>query len=206
MRRPQSVKGLEKLGMVQLSKSFYLRDFLYSETANYHGIQNIPDNPDLAIEVGKQLCTEILEPLKATFGAIAIRSSFRSCELNKFCNENGYNCAVNAVNYGRHIWDHVNENGHKGATVCIAIPWFTERYEQGADWKALAYWLHDHLPYSEIQFFPDLCAFNIGWHEAPVKSIYSYIKPGGYLLRDGEKAPADRASLYADFPKFISDK
>jgi len=40
VRKPQSVDALEKLGMVRLSRSFYMREFLYSETANFHGLQN----------------------------------------------------------------------------------------------------------------------------------------------------------------------
>ena len=31
--------------------------------------------------------------------------------------------------------------------------------------------IHDHLPYSELQFFPELAAFNIGWHD--VESVGS---------------------------------
>lgn len=199
MLKPQSVNALEKLGMVRLSHSFYMREFLYSETANFHKIQNIPDNPDLAIEVGRKLCEELLEPLNATFGRVALRSSFRSCEVNQFCNENGYNCAKNETNYARHIWDKLDVDDLKGATACIALPWFTDRYEQGADWRALAYWIHDHLPYSELEFFPDLCAFNISWHEKPKKSISSYIKPTGYLLKESH-LPSGHSEMYADFP------
>ena len=43
------MRGLEDLGRVRLSANFYLRDFLYSEIANFYGIPNIPDDPDLAI-------------------------------------------------------------------------------------------------------------------------------------------------------------
>ncbi|MGD8850783.1 MAG: hypothetical protein PVI28_00010 [Gammaproteobacteria bacterium] len=160
---PLAVDALEKSGMVCLSGSFYMREFLYSETANVHGLQNIPDNPDLAIEVGRKLCEELLEPLNATFGRVAVRSSFCSCELNKFCNEHGYNCAENEANYAGHLWDRVDSDGRKGATACIVLPWFADRYERGADQRSLAYWIHDHLPYSELQFFPALCAFNISW-------------------------------------------
>ena len=70
MRRSESVTALEKLGMVRLSRSFFMREFLYSETANFHGRQNIPDDPDLAIEVGSRLCEELLEPLNATSGQL----------------------------------------------------------------------------------------------------------------------------------------
>ena len=51
MRSPQSVDALENLGRVRLSPSFFMRDFLYSEIANFYGVQNIPEDPDLAIEV-----------------------------------------------------------------------------------------------------------------------------------------------------------
>ncbi len=49
MRKPGTMMGLEELGRVRLSKSFYMRDFLYSEIANFYGIPNIPDDPDLAV-------------------------------------------------------------------------------------------------------------------------------------------------------------
>jgi hypothetical protein len=200
MRRPQSVKKLEELGRERLSRSFYMREFLYSEIANLHGLSNIPDDPELAIEVGRKLCQELLEPLNATFGRVAIRSSYRSCAVNQFGNENGYGCARNEANYAGHIWDKLDNENLKGATACIVLPWFTDRYEQGADWRALAYWIHDHLPYSELQFFPKLCAFNISWHEKPKKIIHSYIEPAGYLLR-GSDAPSGHAEMYADFPE-----
>lgn len=204
MRKPQSVHALEKLGMVRLSQSFYMREFLYSETANFHRMPNMPDNPDLAIEVGRELCEKLLEPLNKTFGRVAIRSSYRSCAVNTFCNENKGGCAKNEANYAGHIWDRLDTDGLKGATACIAIPWFTDRYAQGADWRALAYWIHDHLPYSELQFFPAICAFNISWHEKPKKSIHSFIKPTGYLLREAH-SPSGLSELYADFPPLRQD-
>lgn len=199
MRKPQSVDALEKFGMVRLSHSFYMREFLYSETASINGLQNIPDNPELAIEVGKKLCEELLEPLNATFGRVAIRSSFRSCEVNKFCNEHGGKCAKNEANYAGHIWDRLDADGLKGATACVALPWFSTRYENGADWRSLAYWIHDHLPYSELQFFPAICAFNISWHEKPKKTIHSFIEPKGNLLKESY-SPSGYSEVYADFP------
>lgn len=84
MKKPKSVAMLEELGRVRLSRNFFMRDFLYSEIANLHGIPNIPDDPDLAVEAGARLCQELLEPLNATFGRIAIRSAYRSCAVNGF--------------------------------------------------------------------------------------------------------------------------
>src|SRR5947207_2329626 len=98
MQKPSSVKALEGFGRVRLSRSFYMRDFLYSEIANLYGIQNIPDDPDLAIAAGKRLCEELLEPLCATFGRIAVRSAYRCCEVNDFCNKNKFSCASNESN------------------------------------------------------------------------------------------------------------
>lgn len=201
MKTPKSVGALETLGRVRLSKSFFVRDFLYSEIANHCGQPNVPDNPDLAIENGRQLCEALLEPLQATFGRIAIRSAYRSSAINALGNEKGHNCGSNESNYAAHIWDHLDANGHRGAMACVVVPWFVDRYEQGADWRALAYWIHNHLPYSQLQFFPKLCAFNIGWHEKPARSIYSYIEPKGLLLK--AEAPNEAyASAYADFPAF----
>ncbi len=72
-----------------------------------------------------------------------------------------------------------------GATACVVIPWFTDRYENGADWRQLAWWIHDHLPYSGLYFFPKLAAFNISWHENPKRRIDSYAAPKGCLTKPG---------------------
>ena len=95
MRKPKRVQSLEDLGRVQLSPSFFMRDMLYSEISNFHGIPNIPDYPDVAIEAGTQLCTQLLEPLQERFGRISIRSAYRSPDVNDFGNKNGYSCAAN---------------------------------------------------------------------------------------------------------------
>lgn len=202
-RKARTVKALEELGRVRLSQSFFMRDFLYSEIANFYGVPNIPDDPQLAIHVGKRLCEDLLEPLNATFDRIAIRSAYRSPAVNALGSEKGHNCSSNEKNYASHIWDRRDASGCCGATACIVVPWFADRYAKGADWRSLAYWIHDHLPYSRLQFFPKLAAFNISWHERPVRSIYSFIRPAGYLLR-GNELRASCSELYRDFPPFAS--
>lgn len=204
MRKPQSIKALEDLGRVRLSKSFYMRDFLYSEISNFHAIPNIPDNPDLAIEAGRRLCEDLLEPLNATFGRLAIRSAYRSCDVNGFGNANKLNCASNEANYAGHIWDRRDEHGRMGATACVVVPWFADRYEAGTPWQALAWWVHDHLPYSSLCFFPKLAAFNITWYEQPERSIYSYIEPKGYLTKpDMPNWAGDHSEHYPGFPPLV---
>jgi hypothetical protein len=115
-----------------------MRDFLYSEVANFYGIPNIPENPELAIEVGRQLCEKLLEPLQATFGRVAVRSGYRSLTVNQKGNDGGHNCGSNESNFAGHIWDMHDSAGLKGAMACVVVPWFTDRFEQGADWRGLA--------------------------------------------------------------------
>jgi hypothetical protein len=186
MRRPRSVRALEELGRVRLSPSFFMRDFLHSEIASFYGVPNIPDDPDLAIAAGSKLCSELLEPLRARFGRVSIRSAYRAPEVNRLGNEKGLNCASNDVSFAHHIWDRRDAQGRMGATACIIVHAFVPYYEATGDWEALAWWVHDHLPYSDMQFFPRFAAFNLTWHEAPKRTIYSYIPPRkGFLTRPG---------------------
>ena len=71
MDKPASVADLTTLGRGRLSDHFFMRDMLYSEVANFHGLSNIPDDPDLAIATGEKLCQLVLEPLHRAFGGIA---------------------------------------------------------------------------------------------------------------------------------------
>ena len=200
--KPRSVRSLEQLGRVRLSRSFFLRDFLHSEIADFHGVPNIPDDPELAIHAGTRLCEEILEPLQATFGRVAIRSGYRSPAVNALGNRLGLSCASNERNRARHIWDRRAADGSAGATTSIVLPWLVDRCAEGLDWRAMAWWIHDHLPYSGMQFFPRLLAFNIGWREkAPRREIFSFIAPRGYLTRPGAPGHAgSHADRYRGFP------
>lgn len=201
MRKPQSMRGLEDLGRVRLSENFFLRDFLHSEIAALHGMSNIPENPDLAIAAGRQLCETLLEPLQATFGRLHIRSAYRSPEVNDFGNRNNLNCAVNAKNYAGHIWDVRDGEGRMGATACIAIPWVWDRFQAEGDWQRLAWWIHDHLPYHALEFFPKLWAVNIQWREEPERIITSFAKPRGTLTKPGmDNHAGDHSHHYAGFP------
>ena len=202
MRKPSSVRSLESLGRVRLSPSFFLRDFLHSEIANFYGIPNIPEDPDLAVAAGRELCLALLEPLQATFGRLTIRSAYRAPAVNALGNKKGLSCASNERNYGRHIWDRRDAEGRMGAMATIVVPWFADRYASGEDWRAMAWWIHDHLAHSQLQFFPKLAAFNIGWHERPRRRIDSYIAPRGCLTRPGmDNNVGDHSRFYPSFPK-----
>lgn len=188
LKTARTVTALTELGRVQLSKSFFMRDMLYSEVAMIHGLNNAPDDPELAIKVGKRLCEDLLEPLQDHWGRIAIRSAYRSSEVNGFCNamqrqkKAGYTCASNESNYAAHIWDRLDANGHMGAMACVVVPGFWQEHQQPGDWRILARWIHDNLPYSSLYFFPTYWAVNIGWHEKPERSIKSYAEPLGIFV------------------------
>lgn len=201
MRKPNSMKSLENLGRIRLSNNFFFRDFLHSEIADFYRIPNIPDDPDLAIEAGSRLCEELLEPLQATFGRLHIRSGYRSREVNEFGNRNKLNCSTNAATAADHIWDMRDADGCMGATACVVVPWPVDTHDHEADWQRLAWWIHDHLPYASLCFFPKLWAFNVQWHERPARRISSYVAPRGVLTKPGMANHAgSHAEWYAGFP------
>ena len=185
MRRPASVDAVAEFGRIRLSRSFFMRDFLFSDIAAINGFSNIPDDPDLAVKAGTQLCEQLLEPLQNAFGRVAIRSAYRSSEVNAFGNVHGHNCASNALNAGRHIWDARRTDGGIGATACIIVPSFWDAFQAPGDWQRLAWWIHDHLPYSAISFHPVYWAFNLTWSDVPERTIYSHVEPKGLLTKPG---------------------
>ncbi len=203
-RAINSVRAAEVFGRTRLSHSFFMRDFLHSEIAAIAGMANLPDDPELAIAAGRGLCENLLEPLQDTFGRLHIRSSYRSPEVNAFGCKNRLSCSSNEKNLARHIWDRRDRRGI-GAVTCMVVPWLVDRLDRDVTWKAMAWWIHDKLPYSELQFFPKLAAFNIGWHESPKRTIYSFIPPKGFLTKPGFPNHAgDHSHLYRGFPELRS--
>lgn len=198
------------LGRVRLSAHFFMREFLYSEISAFHGLPNLPDDPDLAIAAGTRLCEELLEPLRATFGHVTVRSGYRSPTVNGFGNrmqrrgKAGYSCARNETDRAYHIWDQRDSHGRMGAAVTVQIPWFADQYELGLDWRCLAWWIHDHLPYNAMFFFPIRAGFNLQWREDSERRIDSYIAPRGCLTKPGmANHGGDHSEWYRDFPPFL---
>ena len=66
---------------MKLSEHFTLREFVRSATAVRCGIENIPCEEE--IERMRQLCINVLEPLRLRFGVIRITSGFRCFALNE---------------------------------------------------------------------------------------------------------------------------
>ena len=201
---PQSYGGLDRLGRMRLSKSFHLREFLYSEIAVHYGLRNVPEagRIDHAIDAGTQLCERLLEPLQAQFGRIHIRSGYRSRAVNA-AGVGKHNCA--ADNDGFHAWDWPHAVHGRGATACISIPAVSMLVLTGqVPLESLAWWIHDHLPdWGHVEFFTtpehsdELC-FNLGWSERPMKAMTSWRGGARNVLA---KLPdvQERARLIAHF-------
>ncbi len=79
-----------------------------------------------------------------SWGRIVIRSAYRSCEVNAFCNDMqrqkkpGYTCASNKQNYAAHIWVRLDANGYMGAMACVAVPRFWKSNHSEGDCRILA--------------------------------------------------------------------
>ncbi|MEL7026013.1 MAG: hypothetical protein AAGO57_02120, partial [Pseudomonadota bacterium] len=197
VKAPQTYAALERLGRVRLSRHFYLRNFLYSEIGNFYGLQNLPDDPELLIAAGTRLAEDLLEPLVETFGPVELRSAHRAPDVNRLGNLKGHSCAQNNRTRANHIWDQRDGAGRMGACATIVIPWFADRYNEGRDWRDLAFWLKAHLKFHEVYFFPLNAAFNLTWREEPEGRVLSYIAPKGLLADE-----ANSKHRWRDFPMF----
>jgi hypothetical protein len=207
MKSPKSVRSAEDFGRSRLSQAFFMRDFLFSEIAAVHHMSNLPNNPELAIEAGRGLCVNLLEPIQSSFGRLAIRSAYRSPEVSAYGNTHFGNCASKQGDRARHIWDQRSMDGGMGAMATIVVPWLLDRLGPETTWQGMAWWIHDHLPYSELQFFPKLAAFNIGWHEMPKRRITSFAAPRGLLTKPGlPNHDGEHSAFYKGFPPLIDPK
>ncbi|SUD95205.1 Uncharacterised protein [Ralstonia mannitolilytica] len=156
-----SYEKLEEFGRVPLSEHFFMRDFLHSEIAAWHGLRNIPDHPDAAIYAGEQLCQQLLEPLQATFGRIHVRSGYRSPAVNEFGNQNKLNCASNASNYSAHIWDYPDAQGMRAKLIWHHFSRELYRGQQRRDTHALRISCMDEARVC------DRSHARLGWAHAP---------------------------------------
>ena len=67
----------------------------------------------------------------------------------------------------------------------IVIPSSLDQATSPNDWTQLAQHIHANLPYHRLTFFKRDFAFNIGWHEAPVREVYSTVEKCVWLNAKG---------------------
>lgn len=109
---------------IQLSPHFKLSEFVKSSTASARGIDNTPDEKQIANL--KRLCQEVLEPLRQHFGVpITIGSGFRCPKLN---------AAVGGVKNSNHL---------TGCAADLHLP----NNEVGREWFR---WLMDNTHFDEL--------------------------------------------------------
>ncbi len=203
-----TLDDLAELGRYRLSEHFFMRDMLYSEVSNLYGVPNIPEDPGLAIAAGQQLCRLVLEPLRAAFGNLAIRSAYRSPTLNSQCHKLHHKsvpesrCASNEDGFAYHIWDVPDSAGYLGAAATVIVPAYVQHYDRTGDWQSLGWWIRDNLEhYAEVQFFGRMCAFNIRWYEGPSDKSVGYVDPPTRITLTKSGAPGfdgDHSALYAE--------
>ena len=108
---------------LRLSKNFTLTEMTVSQTAARQGIANDP--PEAAIAALRQLCTEVLEPVRQHFDRpVIVSSGYRSPELNR---------AIGGSGSSQHC---------KGEAADFTVP--------GVSVLDLARWMHRNLDYDQL--------------------------------------------------------
>jgi len=109
--------------MTRLSTHFSLKELTRSQTAERKGIKNIPKKDE--IRNLKQLCQNILEPIREHYGIpFSPSSGFRCLDLNK---------EIGSSSKSQHI---------KGQAVDFSIPCVPN--------MEIALWVKDHLEYDQL--------------------------------------------------------
>ena len=106
-----------------LSKHFSLAEFTRSQTAARRGIDNTPD--PLSIERMKELCENVLEPLREAVGApIFVSSGYRCAKLNN---------AIGGAPSSQHIL---------GQAADIQVPGWTPR--------KVCDWIYENVDFDQV--------------------------------------------------------
>lgn len=125
---------------VMLSEHFSLEEMTRSGVAVSKGIDNRPAEAD--IERLRQLCVNVLEPVRRRFGVTRITSGFRSAELNAavggvessqhLCGE-AVDIHVSDMEVGRKMYDFIRRNLDFDQLL------FEHRMSNGCCWLHVSY-------------------------------------------------------------------
>ena len=194
MRKPASMKALEKLGRIRLSEHFFMREMLYSEIANF------PRHPERAGRSRPRHRRGTGNPaLRRAARAVARHLRARLDPL-RLPLRRGQHLRPRAIKQGLQLRRNDLElrapRLGPGAMPTAAwepppassSPGSSRATEAGTPWQAMAWWVHDHLPYSDMAFFPTYAAFNLRWCERPAQRIESFARAQGmpHQARHGE--------------------
>jgi hypothetical protein len=99
-----SYAQLEEFGRTRLSPNFFMREFLQSEIATWHGMRNVPENPERAVWAGQQLCNHLLEPLQPRL--VVSTCAPGTARPKSMRQPTQAQLRKQRENYGSHIWDY----------------------------------------------------------------------------------------------------
>lgn len=135
----------------------------------------------------------ILEALPSLFGEASAPARRKAALEWAFSTWRADSVRVEASLGKIDLWVEAVSGWQIGATACVVLPEFVDAFPNPGEWTRLAWWIHDHLPYSSLYFFPKNWAANVSWHEKPEKRIDSWTgwqvgdawKKQGTLTRPG---------------------
>ena len=112
---------------MQLSKNFFLAEFVRSDTALRRGIDNTPDIQQIMNL--KFLCENILQPLRDKFGPIVISSGFSASSQHML----GEACDIRipSIEVGKEYFEFLK-----------ALPVFDQLIWERLSPKSSVYWIH----------------------------------------------------------------
>lgn len=185
---------------VRLSRSFCLGDFLADPMIAYHGLPNLPQHPELVVIMGRELCTRVLEPLVATFGALQVVTGYRSKEAAKRLQKEE-TLLMDAAELP-FTWDALGEDGRPvGAGVVVRIPWVLDREDEEAS-PAMGWWVRDHLPCDRVVIPREPGTLALTWRADPRRELLSLRDAGRWLMtRETAGHAARHAHHYPGFPE-----
>lgn len=119
---------------IRLTEHFYLHEFTRSQTAERHGINNMPTAEHLKNIVA--LCEDVLEPMRAHFGAVVLVSSgYRSRKVNR---------KVGGSKTSQHCFGEAADFTVVGKTVDEVFNWLA--FESGIEYNQVIHefgsWVH----------------------------------------------------------------
>lgn len=133
---------------MQLGKYFTLEEFTRSTTAENHGIQNIPNERQIASL--KSLVENILDPLREYLGKpIKINSGFRSASLNKAIGgaATSQHCLGEAADI---VIDGVSVKDVVAAVKKLRLP-FDQMIDEFSEWTHISYRQPNRLEFLEAR-------------------------------------------------------
>jgi uncharacterized protein YcbK (DUF882 family) len=124
-----------------LSPAITMFDFVYSETAEYHGINNLPE--EMYMPAAHQICLQVLQPVSDHFRkSVKIISGYRSPKLN---------VKLNGAPNSQHLTCQAVDFKVVGLSLNTVAKWIAEHldfdlllleYEDYTDIEHSASWLH----------------------------------------------------------------